>query len=125
MKLKDNFFKILNVSQFPTQSEYSIRLNSEHPIYQDHFPGNPITPGVCIIQTVKELVAENIEPPLFLQKIVKIRFFKAINPIENPKISISLIISGEKNKYDISARVFSDEIVFAQLSLIVRYKDLY
>ncbi|MDR0725965.1 MAG: hypothetical protein LBF59_08180 [Prevotellaceae bacterium] len=47
---------------------------------------------------VKELVAESIERPLFLQKIVKVRFFKAINPIENPEISMSQIISGEKKQ---------------------------
>ena len=31
-----------------------LRLNPDHPIYHAHFPGNPITPGVCIVQIVGE-----------------------------------------------------------------------
>jgi 3-hydroxyacyl-[acyl-carrier-protein] dehydratase len=117
MKLKDDFFKILNISISPDKTEYSVRLNSEHSIYQDHFPGNPITPGVCIIQIVKELIAENLEYPLCLQKIVKVRFFKAINPVDNAAINISLTISKKERIYSVSATVFVDDTVFSQLSL--------
>jgi 3-hydroxyacyl-[acyl-carrier-protein] dehydratase len=113
MKLKDDFFEVLNVDK----TEYSIRLNSGHSIYRDHFPGNPITPGVCILQMVKELVAENLACPLFLQKIAKVRYFKAINPVDNAEISISLNISGKEGAYNVSATVFSDDVVFSQLSL--------
>ena len=32
-----------------------ITLNPAHPIFAGHFPGNPITPGVCMLQIIKEL----------------------------------------------------------------------
>jgi 3-hydroxyacyl-[acyl-carrier-protein] dehydratase len=120
MKLNNSFFKILNSSKYQDKIEYTVRLDSEHFIYGYHFPGNPVTPGVCIIQMVKELVAENATCPLFLQKIVKVRYFKAINPVDNAVINISLNISEQDDSYSISATVFSGDAVFSQLSLILR-----
>jgi 3-hydroxyacyl-[acyl-carrier-protein] dehydratase len=117
MKLKDDFFTILKSCKCPDKIEYSIQLNAGHFIYQDHFPGNPVTPGVCIIRTVKELVVETIACPIFLQKIVKVRYFKAINPLAHAIVNISLNISEKEETYNVSATVFSGDIVFSQLSL--------
>ena len=38
--------------------EVKIRLNPDHEIYRAHFPGNPITPGVCIVQIISEVLGE-------------------------------------------------------------------
>jgi 3-hydroxyacyl-[acyl-carrier-protein] dehydratase len=122
MKLNNNFFRILNISKYPDKIEYSLRLDSEHSIYRDHFPGNPVTPGACIIQMVKELVAENVVCPLFLQKIVKVRYFKAINPVDNAVINISLNIFEKEENYNVFATVFSGNVIFSQLSMILRKK---
>ena len=37
---------------------YTIKLIPSCVIYQAHFPGEPITPGVCIVQMAKELIEE-------------------------------------------------------------------
>jgi 3-hydroxyacyl-[acyl-carrier-protein] dehydratase len=117
MKLQDDFFEYVDIIRDTDKTEYHIRLNSGHSIYKDHFPGNPITPGVCIIQIVKELASENLNRPLFLQKIVKIRYFKAINPVNNVIINVTLNISEKEAGYNVSATISWDEIVFAQLSM--------
>ena len=36
----------------------TIRLLPESPVYQGHFPGYPITPGVCLVEIALELIAE-------------------------------------------------------------------
>ncbi|MDR1887234.1 MAG: hypothetical protein LBQ70_04890 [Prevotellaceae bacterium] len=118
MKLKDDFFKILNINKYSDKIEYTVQLDAAHPIYRYHFPENPVTPGVCIIQTVKELVAENVDSGLFLQKIARIRYFRVINPVDNPIISVSLDISDVEGGYNVAATVFSGETVFSQLSLL-------
>jgi 3-hydroxyacyl-[acyl-carrier-protein] dehydratase len=122
MMLKDDFFRILNVDKFSDKTEYSVQLNSEHSVYQNHFPENPVTPGVCIIQTVKELVAETLACPLFLQKVVRVRYFKAINPLAHAVINISLNVSEKEGAYSVSATVFSEDVIFSQLSLCFRLK---
>ena len=46
-----------------------ITLNKDHDIFNGHFPGNPVTPGVCMMQIVKELTEEFTGKQLFLKSI--------------------------------------------------------
>ena len=36
----------------------TVRLLPESLVYQGHFPGYPITPGVCLVEIALELIAE-------------------------------------------------------------------
>ena len=47
-----------------SNTSFRLRLNPEHFIYQAHFPGEPVTPGVCILQIGKELLAELLQESL-------------------------------------------------------------
>ena len=118
MKLKDDFFKVVDFSENPDEAAYCIELNPSHPIYRAHFPENPITPGVCILQIIKELTSEYLRRDLFLQKAEKIRFLNVINPLENGQVNISLNINPEGGLYKVSGTVFTTESTFSKLSLI-------
>ena len=65
-----------------------VRLNADHLIYQAHFPGNPITPGVCIVQMVGELLSERLGRQLSLGRIVNLKFVAPISPLENPDLTV-------------------------------------
>ena len=53
--LLDNFYTILSSeSSDSTIWTIQIKLNPEHPVYQGHFPGHPVVPGVCLLQLIKE-----------------------------------------------------------------------
>ncbi|MDR1594919.1 MAG: hypothetical protein LBS43_10635 [Prevotellaceae bacterium] len=119
MKLLYDFFDYASITGYDeNHTEYSIRLNAKHSIYQDHFPGNPVTPGVCIIQIVKELVSENRNRRLVLKKIAKVRYFKSINPVEYPVIFVSLTVADtDEGDCNVVATVFSGDVTFTQLSM--------
>ena len=120
MKLKDDFFKIEEESIADNNKiEYTIRLNPEHFIYKAHFPGNPITPGVCITQIIKELLEEQLQCELFLRKTVKVRYLNVINPTVNEIVNLTLSITEEDEKnINISAIVYYNDITFSQLSFV-------
>ena len=40
------------------QPTYTIVVNENHFIYKAHFPNNPITPGVCMVQMIEEIMKE-------------------------------------------------------------------
>jgi 3-hydroxyacyl-[acyl-carrier-protein] dehydratase len=70
----------------------TVSLNASHPIYQAHFPGNPITPGVCIVQMVGELVGLRLGCRLQLQRIVNLKFVSPISPIDHSQIAIAMTL---------------------------------
>ena len=60
MKLLNSLYSIRSKDVTDSFVRYDIHLDASHFIYQAHFPGDPITPGVCIIQIAKELLEANI-----------------------------------------------------------------
>ena len=49
--LLDNFYTILSSeSSDSTIWTIQVKLNPGHPVYQGHFPGHPVVPGVCLLQ---------------------------------------------------------------------------
>ena len=60
-----------------------ITLNPAHPIFAGHFPGNPITPGVCMLQIIKELTEKITQKKLFLSKTSQVKFMTLINVVKN------------------------------------------
>ena len=119
MQLKDSLFKITGLSETDNRLTYNIQLNPSHFVYQAHFPGNPVTPGVCIIQMIKELAMDRIQSILFLEKATKIKFLNVINPLENEHVNVELTITGNDGTYRIDANVTSSDTTFSKLSLIL------
>jgi len=120
MKLKDNFYRIKSSSKTEKGFDFLIEFNPEHFIYKAHFPDNPVTPGVCIIHIIKELLIETGESNLLIKKIPQVKFLNIIQPFENKEVTFSIsILSREEDICKVSATVFSGEIVFTKLSMVL------
>lgn len=76
--------------------EASVKLNKDHKVFKGHFPGNPIMPGVCTIQLVKELTEKALNKELFLSVVSHVKFMAIINPEKNDIIQVVLNISEEE-----------------------------
>lgn len=51
-----------------------ISVNENSAVYTGHFPGFPVTPGVCQVQMIKDILAEVLDIPLQLSKARDIKF---------------------------------------------------
>ena len=58
MKLINDFFEIVSKESGEGTLKCKVRLHPEHFIYQAHFPGNPVTPGVCLVQMAAEILGK-------------------------------------------------------------------
>ena len=93
MLLKD-FYKILSVEPIGGyQYVASILINEKHIVFKGHFPDNPIMPGVCMMQIIKELTEQITEGPLVMQKLIDVKFTALINPFLTPELKLELEIS--------------------------------
>ena len=94
MLLKDFYSveKLENVSE----GKYTaiVLLNNQHDIFKGHFPGNPVTPGVCMMQIIKELTQEITGGSLFMTASSNVKFMALINPEVNATLKLELEISG-------------------------------
>ena len=90
MKLNGDLFRIESrMEGLPEgQSGFNIILNPDHLIYKAHFPGQPVTPGVCILQILQELLSFQCDKPLFIKTIKNAKFISMMSPVTNSRVSV-------------------------------------
>ncbi|MDR0602995.1 MAG: hypothetical protein LBG80_01660 [Bacteroidales bacterium] len=120
--LKDSFFSILNHTLTDKhRADFTIALNPEHTIYHVHFPNNPVTPGVCIIQVAKELFSFLEQTEFNIRKIKTVKFIHPIIPTTHPVINYQM--EWEKIKQDdpyyVAVNVYREDIIFSKMKLYI------
>ncbi len=97
--------------------EARVFLVPGHPIYDGHFPGQPVVPGVCQVQMVQELTSMALDMPLRLVASDNIKFMSMIDPGTNPELDFSLTIrKREDGPWSVSASIRSEASVFLKFS---------
>ena len=90
MLIKD-FYTVISKNEVNENDiQVTIQLHKEHPIFEGHFPNNPVTPGVCMVQIIKEVVQSHFNCTLFLHKISNIKFTALINPYINSELLLEI-----------------------------------
>lgn len=117
-----NDFYTVNSTEDLGNGDYRvyISLNKNHAIFQGHFPGNPVTPGVCMMQIVKELTESIIGKKLFLTSASNVKFMAIINPEETPDLLIELNIAEPGDEIKVKNSAYFGETVALKMS--VNYK---
>jgi 3-hydroxyacyl-[acyl-carrier-protein] dehydratase len=90
----------------------NIKLNPLHPIFEGHFPDNPILPGVCMMQMVKAVVEAYTNKKIKLVLGQDLKFLSVINPEKNTMIQTELKINIEDERIRIVAQLLDNAIVF-------------
>lgn len=129
MKLKNNLYKIISKEEVNSIFNYTVELNPSCVIYQAHFPGEPITPGVCIVQIGKEVIEDllleqsSASRRLEIIKAKNIKFLSIISPNETPILTYQvrkLIFSDDKMTVETQIVVNSVDKSMAKISLVMK-----
>ena len=98
----------------------TVRLLPESPVYRGHFPGYPITPGVCLVEIALELIAEMAgqaghDEKVRLMGAKNIKFTSPIIPAEGMELRFNLGGEGSER----TVEILSGETLCAKMSLSV------
>ncbi|MDD4589307.1 MAG: hydroxymyristoyl-ACP dehydratase [Parabacteroides sp.] len=117
--LNNHLYTVVCSEKQETLYYVEVALNPENIIYKSHFPGKPITPGVCIIQMLKELVEMIKKQSYMIFEVKNVKFLKIIDPIENSPIDFFIALIDEKGILHVSAEIKREEETFARLILFL------
>lgn len=73
-------------------SLFTVEFNAGHQIFHGHFPGNPVVPGVCQVQMIKELLELTLHKEMVLVKSDNIKFLAMISPSASGVVQVDLDI---------------------------------
>ncbi|MCD0469475.1 3-hydroxyacyl-ACP dehydratase [Flavobacterium sp. JAS] len=121
MVLKD-FYKVLSEEKI-SDSKYNVAIliNEKHEVFNGHFPGNPIMPGVCMIQIIKELTEAITKSTLMIQTLVNVKFMALINPETTPELRLELdITTTEDDLVKVKNTTYFNDTVALKLSNVYK-----
>lgn len=120
--LENSFYTIEKAESKDDIYIAEVFFNSGHEIYKAHFPGNPITPGVCLLQIALELLNKKFDRNLRLIEAKNIKYLKIINPLENPRVDFIFQYRTEKDLIFADIIIVAGDTAFTKVS--ATYKGL-
>ena len=113
----NDFFKIVNQNSTSETITSEIELNANHKIFDGHFPGFPVTPGVLQLQMVKEILEQHLKKKMVTKAMRTCKFLKILNPMETPLLFIDLKFVQDNFLNVTASATNGDEVYFkAQIS---------
>jgi 3-hydroxyacyl-[acyl-carrier-protein] dehydratase len=121
MLLKDFYTVISLENTADSKFKAVILINEKHEVFKGHFPGNPIMPGVCMMQIIKELTEQITGSSLFMQSLSNVKFMALINPFITPELRLELdVVTTDEGLIKVKNVSYFDETVALKLSSVYR-----
>jgi 3-hydroxyacyl-[acyl-carrier-protein] dehydratase len=80
-------------------------------IFEGHFPGQPILPGACMVQLVKEVLEENLSSILKLEKADNLKFLSLIDPHKNNLLLLEINYTIDERQIKATASLIAEDVV--------------
>ncbi len=113
MILEGHFYTIVQPVIEGNNVRAIIKINPDHEIFLGHFPGQPVVPGVCMMQMVKELLEKATGKNMRLRNGLDLKFLSVIDPRKNSLVNMEASYTGHGNgEIQVTARLFYKETTF-------------
>lgn len=119
MPLKD-FYKLISLNSTGDKTYVAIiDVNAAHEVFKGHFPGNPVMPGVCMMQIVKEITQQAFNATLTLKNALNVKFMAVINPDVTPHLRLDLeIIQTDDNYIKVKNTTYFNDTIALKLTCV-------
>lgn len=116
MQLLDHLFVVKSLETHDDDTLKARLLPDEgHAIYQAHFPDHPVTPGVCLLQVVVELLQRAYGEELQLCVVTNAKYLAPLIPCEGHEVEYE--VRFDPDGLTAQAVVSDSEHVYAKFSL--------
>lgn len=115
MVLQNSYFTVVERHDAGDTICFRVRMEGGHEVYKGHFPGNPVSPGVCNLQMVKECAQMVAGRELRFAKISQYRLTGVISPAKYPELDVMVALSEGEGEYALRASVMSGDVSLIQI----------
>lgn len=111
----DQTIGITVVSQAETESAMEVKVLGNSPVFEGHFPGNPILPGVIMVEAVRSSLQRLFGKEFHLKTALSIKFLSVLNPAKNETVHLGIKHTEVEDGLKIEANLFSGDTVFFKM----------
>ncbi|HEY5806734.1 MAG TPA: hypothetical protein VIT67_02135 [Povalibacter sp.] len=94
------------MSETPITHAAPLRIADSHPALPGHFPGNPIVPGVVLLDHVQQAAQQWLGRPVTPRALPQVKFITPLLPEQQAEIHLKLL--GSELRFSIQR---GDEII--------------
>lgn len=109
MLLENKYFKVESQKTDGDKTVFHIAILPDCDVYRGHFPGKPICPGVCNIETIKECASLLTGRRLVINTIKRCRFTVVATPAISPELSIEIRTTPIPEGFSIEAVIYDEK----------------
>lgn len=114
MLLENKYYKIVNIQGGGLNAVYRIVLLPDCDVYRGHFPGNPVCPGVCNIQMIKECTMLLTGKKIKIGSIKQCRFTAVASPVICPRVDVTIDVSPTGSGFSVTATIADSERTYME-----------
>lgn len=115
MLIKD-YYRIEDVVKLENGTTlFHISLLPDSVVYEGHFPEQPVSPGVCNIQLIKECAEQVAGKPLWMNNLQQCRLTTLITPLEYPTVEVRLLLEEKEAGYKLKATLGKEENIYLDM----------
>ena len=107
-----NFYTYELIGREENRIEARLQIDANHPLYQGHFPGFPVTPGVCQVQIIREILEREVGLPLMLMAAKQIKFTAIHEPGKESEIYASVSFKKSGDHLEASAQLHCNDKIY-------------
>ena len=107
-------FKILSANHTGNSIVALLEVDAESDIFNGHFPEQPVVPGACMLQTVKEILEDALKTSIRLLRADNIKFLNMITP-DSTGLTLRVNYQLPDNEIKVMAELAGEAIVFMKL----------
>lgn len=90
LMLKGSLYQIHKCDDQDGVIKAVLQVDIHHDIFKGHFPGQPVLPGACMLQMVREVLEDTLSRKLTLKKADNLKFLQVIDPTANNILDLAL-----------------------------------
>jgi len=117
--LLNNLYTIQSLTETDNHIQATVKLKTEHAIFSGHFPGQPVLPGVCMMEMISEITGEYLQQSFHISAGPMIKFLHMIDPDKNPEINLEIKYQHAEERVTTNGKIYVGSEIFMKFQLIL------
>lgn len=114
----DRLFQIGILSKGEQESVLTVNVLRDSEVFEGHFPGNPILPGVMMVEAVRTSLNLLFQRKFQLRSALNIKFLAVLNPDEFTEVNLGIKHLEVEEGLKIEANLYSGDTIFFKMKAV-------
>ncbi|MBP5241827.1 MAG: hypothetical protein J6Z26_08005 [Bacteroidales bacterium] len=115
-----NFYTIVARHESdPLHIRCDVEFNVDHEIFKAHFPGNPIVPGVCSLEIIRQMATALLGGVIRIPSVKNMKFINVMTPAKGKLFTFDIqLVAQSDSQYSAKATISDADAIVVKASLL-------